>query len=132
MKTPTSFHRRLAATLLASGLALVAAGAGAQQSAPPALQAWSAPDLDLSNEAIEPLRQAAEVGDPDAALVVATRLVDRYERNGTDDDLFEATIWIDRYHGSDAFANSGLITRVQQRDCRHKVLRLHWLCDVAE
>ena len=28
MKTPTAFHRRLAATLLASGLALVAAGEG--------------------------------------------------------------------------------------------------------
>ena len=132
MKTPSALHCRIAATVLASGLALVAAGAGAQQRTPQTTQAWSQPDLDLSNEAIQPLRRAAQAGDVDAALVVATRLVDRYEHNDTSDDLFEATIWIDRYQGSETFANSGLLARVQQRDCRHPVMRLHRLCDVAE
>ncbi len=135
MKPPSAIHCRIAATVLASGLALVAASAGAQQSTAQTLQtpqAWSQPDLDLSNEAIQPLRQAAQVGDVDAALVVATRLVDRYEHNDTSDDLFEAMIWIDRYQGNETFANSGLLARVQQRDCRHPVMRLHRLCDVAE
>lgn len=89
-------------------------------------------DLDLSDEAIAPLRQAAQVGDVNAALAVTARLIDRYEHGKTTEDLFEAVIWIDRYHGAESFANSGLLARVQQRDCRHKVMRLHWLCDEAE
>lgn len=89
-------------------------------------------DPDLSAEAIQPLRLAAQVGDVNAALALATRLIERYERGSPSDDLFEATVWIDRYHGNETFARSGLLTRVQQRDCKHQVMRLHWLCDVAE
>ena len=91
---------------------------------------WTDPDLSI--EAIDTLRRDAHAGDADAAVAVVSRLVGRYERDGSSDDLFEATVWIDRYHGNEAFAQSGLIARLQQRDCRHKVLQLHWLCNVAE
>ena len=107
-----------------------AAQTTALQSPPATTEAW--PDPDTSLEPLGSLRRSAAVGDADAALAVATRLSDRYDIHGRLDDLFEAVIWIDRYQGSDAFANSGLIKSVQQKDCKQNVLRYHPLCDVAE
>ncbi len=128
---------RSAGAILVSIVALAAAPTLAQMASPPATSAPAAtteawPDPDRTIEPIGPLRQAAAVGDVDAALVVATQLVNRYEHSGATDDLFEAVIWIDRYQGNDTFAHSGLIKRVQQKDCRQKVLRYHPLCDLAE
>ena len=90
------------------------------------------PEPDASVESIERLRQGAQVGDAHMALALVTRLLDLYEHGGASDELLEATIWIDRYQGNEIFASSGLITRVQQRDCKHLVMRQHWLCNVPE
>ena len=131
MKSSTAVFRL--ATVLAAGLTLATACAAAPPEAPQttsATEAW--PDPDRGVESIESLRHAAAVGDADAALAVATRLVDRFERGGASADLFEATIWIDRYQGNETFANSGLVTRVQQKECAQKVLRHHWICDKSE
>ena len=132
MKSSTTVHRF--ATVLAAGLTLaIVACAAAPTDAPQttgAAEAWPDPDHDA--ESIESLRRAAGAGDADAALAVATRLVDRFERGGATDDLYEATIWIDRYHGNESLASSGLIARVQQQDCAQKVLRFHWICASGE
>ena len=124
-----------AARLLLSSLALAAAcmsaqADAAQTAAADSTEAW--PEPELATESIESLRLAAAVGNVDAAIVVATRLVDRFERGGAVDDLYEATIWIDRYHGDETFAEAPLIARIQQRDCHQKVLRYHWLCEIGD
>ena len=131
MKSFTVVHRLAAA--LAAGLALAAACATAQPDASqPTGTTEARPDLDPTTASIEPLRQAAAVGDVDAALAVASRLVDRFEHGGATDDLFEAAIWIDRYHHNEAFTGAGLIARMQLNDCDQNVLRLHWICEIGE
>ncbi len=137
MKLPIAIPRL--ATLLGSVLTFLAiACTGAQADMAQTIaaagdaptEAW--PEPEFATESIESLRWAAAVGNVNAAIVVATRLVDRFERDGAVDDLYEATIWIDRYHGDEAFAEAPLIARIQQRDCNQKVLRYHWLCEIGE
>lgn len=125
------------ATRMVLGLTFLAVACAAAQGdraqttgATTAMEAW--PEPELATEPIESLRLAAAVGNVDAEIVVATRLVDRLERGGAVDDLYEATIWIDRYHGDETFAEAPLIARIQQRDCNQKVLRYHWLCEIRE
>ena len=91
---------------------------------------WSRPAF--SPEMIDTLRRNAWAGDADAALAPTGQPIGRCERGGAHGALFEAMVWIDRYQGNARLAKSGLIARVQQRDCQHKVLRLRWLCDVPE
>ncbi len=86
MKTSTAIRRF--ATVLASGLTLAIACAAAQPEAAQttdATEAWPDPDHDI--ESIEGLRRSAAVGNAVAALLIATRLVDRFERGGPSDDL---------------------------------------------
>ena len=91
---------------------------------------WSRPAF--SPEMIDTLRRNAWAGDADAALAPTGQPIGRCERGSADDALFEAMVWIDRYQGNARLAKSGLIAQVQQRDCQHKVLRLHCLCDAPE
>ena len=131
MKSQTA-HRH-ASALLAVGLTFAWSCAAAAPDTPQAtttsqaIKIW--PEPELANESIAPLRQTASAGDVDAALELATRLIERFERGGTSDDIFEAMIWIDRYHGNPTLMRSGLIGRIQHCDCGHKVLRLHPMCD---
>ncbi len=135
MKPSIAIPRR--ASLLLSGFAFAFAVAGAaaqpdtaQTTAANSTEAW--PEPELATESIDSLRLAAAVGNVNAAIMVATRLLDRFERGGAVDDLYEATIWIDRYHGNETLAEAPLIAKIQQRDCNQKVLRYHWMCEIGE
>ncbi len=125
-------------TLLAGAcLTALACTAGAAATEPasgasaPYFEPGRAADLDLSNEAIEPLRLEARLGDADAALALTARLVQRYAQGQATNDLYEATVWLDRYGNSERFADSGVLTRMQELGCGHPVLRLHPLCEVV-
>jgi hypothetical protein len=85
------------------------------------------PPFDLDN-----LRNDATIGDLEAGRLLIAQLLDRYERAGNTDDLFEAVQWMDRGWGAGYYQQSGLAARIFEHHCTHKVLRWHWLCDVGE
>ena len=78
------------------------------------------------------LRHEAADGNVAAAVQVIEQLLDRYDTSGGDDNLYEATIWIDRFHGTEDLARSGLVSRISTEHCKQRVVRYHPLCDVAE
>jgi hypothetical protein len=132
---------RLARALIGFGavlaLALVAmlaltlhgpsAGGAQTQAATTALPARVLPpsELDL-------LRVDATIGDLESGRLLVAQLLDRYERGGDTDDLYEAVQWMDREWRAGYYQQSGLPTRVFERHCGNKVLRWHWLCDAGE
>ena len=131
MKSPTAFRCAAARALASASMLFVIAFAAAQTNALPTTRTTSGwPGSAVDTEPIEPLRLAAAAGHVDAALAVATRLVDRFEHGGATDDLYEATIWIDRHRSAETFAR--LIRRIQLKDCDQKILRFHWLCEIGE
>lgn len=67
-------------------------------------------------------RRSTHCAAPDrpATPKVTIRLVDRYDRGGTSGDLFDATLWIDRYQGNEAFTRSGLFARMQRGGRMHR------------
>ena len=81
---------------------------------------------------LDPLRNSAALGDADSAVRLAQELVDRFETRSGKDDLFEAVLWIDRYHGTETLARSGVIARVAAKHCNQKILHFHWMCTVGE
>ena len=85
------------------------------------------PPSDLDN-----LRNDATIGDLEAGGLLIAQLLDRYERAGDTDDLYEAVQWMDRGWGAGYYQQSGLAARIFDHHCTHKVLRWHWLCDVGE
>jgi len=81
--------------------------------------------------ALEPLRMDALAGNIDASAELAQRLIDRLERTGDQDDLFEAFQWIARDWDEVAFLRSDVIQRAVAH-CDGPVLRWHWLCVEGE
>ncbi|MDF2465121.1 MAG: hypothetical protein K0Q43_3356 [Ramlibacter sp.] len=78
------------------------------------------------------LRDNATLGDPIAGIALVSQLLDRFERNGRGDDLYEAVQWMDRGWADGHYQSSGLPTRVYERHCGYGALRWHWLCDGGE
>jgi hypothetical protein len=89
------------------------------------------PEL-LTPAGLDRLREETIMGDPGAGRELVAMLLERYERAGDTDDLFEAVQWMDRGWASGDYQQSGLASRVFERHCGHKVLRWHWLCDRGE
>ncbi|MGJ7498519.1 hypothetical protein ACSFA8_26160 [Variovorax sp. RT4R15] len=79
---------------------------------------------------LEALRQSSLLGDADASRELTTLLLDRYDLDGDNDDLFEAVVWIDR----DLYAaqNVTLVQRISSHYCDHRVLQWHAICLPAE
>ena len=75
---------------------------------------------------LEELRQSSLLGDADASTELATRLLDRYDFDGDDDDLFEAVVWIDR--NLYAAQSVAFAKRFSSHYCGHHVLQWHALC----
>lgn len=80
--------------------------------------------------ALAELRQNAGVGDALATRDLAAGLLDRYDMQGDEDDLFEALIWIDRNLYTEQ--NGDLAARISTRYCEHPVVRWHSLCSAGE
>ncbi len=81
---------------------------------------------------LDTLRHAAAMGDTVSGLQLVQDLVARYETSGGNDYLYEAMLWIDRFHSSDLIAHSPLIGHLASTRCTHQVVRYHWLCEKAE
>ena len=79
---------------------------------------------------LEELRQSSLLGDADASTELATRLLNRYDIDGDNDDLFEAVVWIDR--NLYAAQNVALAKRISSHYCGHHVLQWHALCVPGE
>lgn len=137
MWTPSSLTRALlgfaAVQVLAlaslaalSGYGPPAAGTpGTAATLPPALQRLAVSELDA-------LRVDAAAGDLFAGRLLVAQLLERYEREGDTDHLFEAVQWMDRAWESGEYQLAGLATRVFERHCGQKVMRWHWLCTSGE
>lgn len=81
---------------------------------------------------LDPLRHAAQPGNADPVLAIASQLLERFEHGGSIDHLFEVVIWMDCCDDHETFQRSDLITRMQQRSCGQVLLPLHRLCDMAD
>ncbi|MGJ7489320.1 hypothetical protein [Variovorax sp. ZT4R33] len=79
---------------------------------------------------LDGLRQGSLLGNEAVSGDLATLLLDRYDLNGDNDDLFEAVVWIDR----DLYAASNLTLakRISSHYCNHRVLQWHALCILGE
>ncbi|MET0211325.1 MAG: hypothetical protein ABW220_19940 [Burkholderiaceae bacterium] len=86
----------------------------------------------VSTATLDTLRSDAFIGDADASRRLSGELLDRYEREHREDDLFEAMMWLERDWNSPAYQSAGLTTRVFEHHCSHPVLRWHWLCQPGE
>lgn len=114
------------------------AGTGEQQGSEPwpdsdasATAQQSQPDTAAEDD-LDTLRHAAAMGDTVSGLQLVQDLVNRYETSGGDDYLYEAMLWIDRFHSSDLIAHSPVIGHLASTRCTHRVVRYHWLCEKAE
>lgn len=97
----------------------------------PAAASLAGPPDDLTphaGDSIARLRVDAAMGSTDASAALAARLLDRFERDGRRDDLFEAVQWTARDWDETPYLRSGILQRVVQRHCDDAVLRWHWLC----
>lgn len=86
--------------------------------------------LRVAPSLLEELRQASLLGDEAAIDRLATLLLDRYDLDGDNDDLFEAVVWIDRDLYSTS--NVALAKRISSRHCDHRILQWHALCHSGE
>ncbi len=62
----------------------------------------------------------------------SSKLIQRYEQSKQRDDLYEASLWVDRAFYSDAVQRTQLIDRLYGRYCGDKVMQWHWMCHTAE
>lgn len=123
-ETPTAGSPPVPST---SGRAATAAQADVV--AAPLPPAGPADDLTpIAGDSIARLRVDAAMGSTDASAALAARLLDRFERDGRRDDLFEAVQWTARDWDETPYLRSGILQRVVQRHCDDAVLRWHWLC----
>ena len=86
----------------------------------------------VSTATLDTLRSDAFIGDADASRRLSGELLNRYEREHHEDDLFEAMMWLERDWDSASYQAAGLTTRVVEHHCGHSVLRWHWLCQLGE
>jgi hypothetical protein len=120
--------------VLASTLALTAspgsfgAAHAVHRQAPVSASARAQP---VPRAVLEPLRMDALAGNIDASAELSQRLMDRFERTGDQDDLYEAFLWIARDWDEVAFLRSDVIQRAVSH-CDGPVLRWHWLCVAGE
>ena len=140
MSLPKSFRRHafwlpLAAVLLVLALAMtVSRGAigvaHAVHSKPHAAAAVRLqPD---PPEGLDPLRVDALQGSVDASVQLAQLLLDRFDRTGEQDNLYEAFQWIARDWDQVEFLRGDVIQRAVVDHCDGPVLRWHWLCVAGE
>jgi len=80
--------------------------------------------------AFDSLRNDAAIGDVLVSRNLAALLLDRYDRLGNSDDLYEALVWVDR----DLYTaeNATLTQRIATEYCDQRVVRWHWLCNQGE
>jgi len=83
-----------------------------------------------SSTEVDRLRNDAAVADAFATQLLVSLLLDRYDANGRDDDLYEAIIWIDRNLYLEE--NLTLAGRITARYCNHRIVRWHSLCNPGE
>jgi hypothetical protein len=125
----------LCALLLPTALAMILApppsnsvcpSRAAHQAASPARQ-----DV-LNNDALDPVRFEALLGNTEAGAELAARLLDRFESWGARDDLFEAVQWIDRDWDQEPFLRRDVVQRLVLKHCDGPVLRWNWICVAGE
>lgn len=80
--------------------------------------------------ALDSLRDDAAVGDVLASRNLTGLLLDRYDRFGDSDDLYEALVWIER--NLFAAENAALTQRIATQYCDQRVARWHSLCNPGE
>lgn len=142
MSFPNRFHRRavwLPGSIVAVVLALVLAmtvsrgaiGAAHPVHGKPHVAVPVRLQQDLP-ESLDPLRVDALQGNVDASVGLAQLLLDRFDRTGEQDNLYEAFQWIARDWDQVEFLRSDVIQRAVVDHCDGPVLRWHWLCVAGE
>lgn len=86
----------------------------------------------VSTGPLDDLRQRAALGNTQAGVMLAGLLLDRAERGGGTEALFEAVLWIDRAWDTTEFLDSRLAARMMETHCAHPQLRHYWLCNMGE
>ncbi|VWX62079.1 hypothetical protein VARIO8X_60010 [Burkholderiales bacterium 8X] len=74
------------------------------------------------------LRSNAEMGDAISNALLVAVLLDRYERDGSANDLFEAVQWLEREWFLQGRIDDAGIGRVYLLHCGHPVMAWHWFC----
>ena len=142
MSLPNRFHRRglwlpgsIVAVVLALMLAMTASrgaiGAAHAVHGKPPVAAPVRLQQDLP-ESLDPLRVDALQGNVEASVGLAQLLLDRFDRTGEQDNLYEAFQWIARDWDQSGYPGPALVQHVVLRHCTRAVLRWHPLCVSGE
>jgi hypothetical protein len=103
----------------------------ASTSRAPVIRAAATTQVVLEEKArLDAMRGEAATGSLFSTQLLGAALMDRYEKSGDADDLYEAMVWADR--GWEHFGDTVLIERLAGNYCRQRVIRWHWFCNVGE
>lgn len=100
-----------------------AAHAAPNTSVQPAASTAASPQLDS-------LRGEAAAGSAFSTRLLGFALMERFDKTGNRDDLYESLVWVDR--GWEHFEDIELTARFAKGYCDQRVVQWHWICNAGE